>query len=238
MSLEKELFCLDLKKKNNMAYFKIVLLIMAVLLLNKQMVIAKNNRQFVTGKEWVKYSKAYDYTENYKTQKKSKNLSANKKFALPSFFSFFPYIVYILVALLVITIIAIIVMLILDILKHSKETLSNTKKYNVTTYENIENADFENDLQQILSKGLYKQALRIKYLIVLKTLTSRQLIAWKIDKTNGNYLQEMYGKNGFDTFRNITISFERVWYGDIQITEKEYLQLIPIFDQIDLIACQ
>ena len=238
MNLERDLFYLALKGKNKMRYCKVLIFLLVFLLLNKQLVFAESSHQFIKRTEWVKYAKTYDYSEHFKTTKEAKKSTPKKHMEMPSFFSGLPIFVYLLVIVLIIVIIALIVILILGLVKQSNETLSKTSPYRVSTYENIENADLDTDLQHLLSLGLYKEALRIRYLIVLKTLNKNRLVIWKMDKTNGNYLQEMHGKKGFDIFRKLTISFERAWYGDMQITEKEYLHIIPVFDQIYTIAEQ
>ena len=61
-------------------------------------------------------------------------------------------------------------------------------------------------------------------------------MVWKKDKTNGSYVAEMHGKEGFDLFRLLTISFERAWYGEKEIGESEYHMIIPLFDQINKIV--
>jgi hypothetical protein len=46
----------------------------------------------------------------------------------------------------------------------------------------------------------------------------------------------MFGKVGFDLFRMLTLNFERVWYGEKEVNENDYLNLIPVFDQINSIV--
>lgn len=91
--------------------------------------------------------------------------------------------------------------------------------------EHIHDVDLRSFLQNALKDGNYKLAVRIYYLILIKELSDSSLISWKKQKTNGEYLSEMYGDNLFETFRNNTVLFERIWYGDIEIDNKNYLQV-------------
>jgi hypothetical protein len=217
-----------------MIYRKTVLLILSILFFSNAGVMGNNNEPFVTHNQWSGLSKSYDYSEHYKSPKESKKSKPHAPPAL-SFLSKLSWVVYVLVAIIVILLVTLIVMLIVGLLKQSGEKLSKTSIYKASTYIDIDSADLENDLQKALSYRLFKEAVRIQYLILIRTLNRQKLVIWKIDKTNGGYLREMYGKKGFDVFRRLTLYFEQVWYGDREITEKDYLNLIPVFDKINLI---
>lgn len=97
--------------------------------------------------------------------------------------------------------------------------------------ENIHESDLERALRLALEKQDYRMAIRIYYLIIIKELSIRHWIIWKRDKTNGEYVREMSARNEYEQFRNITIDFDRVWYGDISVGEAEYQVLHPRFRQ-------
>ena len=61
-------------------------------------------------------------------------------------------------------------------------------------------------------------------------MSNSNLIDWKKQKTNGEYLSEMYGKPLFENFRNSTNLFERVWYGDIEIDQNKFNIAKQLFD--------
>ena len=97
--------------------------------------------------------------------------------------------------------------------------------------ENIHESDLERALRLALEKGDFRMAIRVYYLIIIKELSLRQWINWKKDKTNGQYVREMFGRDEYQQFRSITLDFDRVWYGDIQVGETEYQLLHPRFQQ-------
>lgn len=91
--------------------------------------------------------------------------------------------------------------------------------------EHIHEVNLRSFLENVLKEGNYKLAVRIYYLILIKELSESNLIRWKKQKTNGEYLSEMFGDNLFESFRNNTVLFERIWYGDIEIDNNNYLQV-------------
>ena len=100
--------------------------------------------------------------------------------------------------------------------------------------ENLEDVELEDPIQQAIAAGNYPLAVRLYYLAILKDLSLNKKIKWKKDKTNGEYLRELAGTNIFEEFQKITLVFERIWYGkmelsqaDFQKVEKLFLKLIP-----------
>ena len=70
-------------------------------------------------------------------------------------------------------------------------------------------------------------AVRLYYLSVLKELSVKNHIRWKRDKTNGAYLRELAGSPLFGTVQEVTLIFERVWYGKVELAK-------PDFDQLEI----
>lgn len=95
--------------------------------------------------------------------------------------------------------------------------------------ENLEESDLERLLRISMEQGDYKTAIRVYYLSVLKSLSLSGLIKWKKDKTNADYLKEMMSDTRFEDFRMATFAYEKVWYGDMEITSKDHDQLAPLF---------
>lgn len=92
--------------------------------------------------------------------------------------------------------------------------------------ENLDKTDLEKLLDNALSQNDYKSAVRIYYLMVLKSMWQKKLLHWRKEKTNGDYLAELYGGSWFDNFRTSTLHFETTWYGnrDLRAPDFEKLQ--------------
>jgi Domain of unknown function (DUF4129) len=56
------------------------------------------------------------------------------------------------------------------------------------------------------------------------------LIAWKKDKTNRDYLNEIRGRNNYNDFRQLTLVYEIVWYGDTPVKQEEFSNVHRLFN--------
>jgi hypothetical protein len=133
----------------------------------------------------------------------------------------------------------VITVLILVLLKlFSGNTVNNNKIKPATVFnideleENLQDTDLYLLLEKALTGRSFRLAIRIYYLIIIKELSLKQLIVWKKNKTNNEYIRELNNTPFYDEFRLITIAFERIWYGDSEIQEKDYDKLIPMFKKM------
>ncbi len=169
--------------------------------------------------EWKKLSDGVSYTETYKERDVDfKENKTGKKQSID--LSPLKVIIWVVIITLLLALLYVILRNILGNIDF------NFKKKTYITFENVEDHVDEADLDALLKKALdekmYFIALRIQYLIVLKNLNERKLIVWKKNKTNGSYLSEMIGNIFYDDFATLTYIFEKVWYGDIKITQTDY----------------
>jgi hypothetical protein len=99
--------------------------------------------------------------------------------------------------------------------------------------ENIEQIDVTTPLQKALAEGNFKLATRLYFLDLLKRLHEGGYIAWKKDKTNRDYLMELYAKAFcYDEIRKLTLAYELVWYGEHTLPNENYQKLFAEFESI------
>jgi hypothetical protein len=91
--------------------------------------------------------------------------------------------------------------------------------------ENLHEAELEGHIRQAAAAGDFALAVRLYYLAILKELSLKKLIKWKKDKTNGEYLRELAGTQLFSTVQELTLIFERVWYGKMPLQEGDFAQV-------------
>jgi hypothetical protein len=193
----------------------------------------KGEKLFIHKQQWKELSKNYDYTETYKTPKPKQRKEPRFKSNIFPFFTS-SWIAYVLAGIVIAALLLLIIFLIVSIYKESsKEKILKKEVIEGANIENIENIDLESILNKAIAEGLFKLAIRIRYLILLRTLNRLNLVVWKRDKTNGNYLNEMYGKKGFELFKRVTINFERIWYGEKDTDVTEYQKLTLLFEQVN-----
>ena len=101
---------------------------------------------------------------------------------------------------------------------------------NVDAY--IHETDLERFLREAMTVGNYALAIRLYYLQTIKLLSEKDLIKWSREKTNRDYLREMKDHRLGREFREVTRTFERVWYGNEPLDEIGFKTLEPGFKQI------
>jgi hypothetical protein len=100
--------------------------------------------------------------------------------------------------------------------------------------ENIEEVDIDGLLRKALADGDLRAAVRVHYLMLLKKLNEVGLIAWKKDKTNRDYLSELYGRNDcYDDVRKLTLAYELVWYGERSVSRDSFDRISGEFASVN-----
>jgi hypothetical protein len=87
---------------------------------------------------------------------------------------------------------------------------------------NIHGVDFKTRITEAVRIGDYRTAVRLHFLSILKQLSDKEKINWRIDKTNHDYYLELSGSEYQQEFFETAFMYEYVWYGDFKITEGEY----------------
>lgn len=79
--------------------------------------------------------------------------------------------------------------------------------------------DYETEIHKAISQKNYRLGIRLLYLQVLKNLSEKGLIQYKQEKTNREYLNQVYQTRYYNEFFKLTRYFEYVWYGKQEVTE-------------------
>ena len=99
--------------------------------------------------------------------------------------------------------------------------------------ENIEELDIQALLERAINVGDFKLAVRLYYLRLLKKLHEQNVIVWKKDKTNRDYLSELFSRDFFfDEINRLTLSYESVWYGDHMLRSESFRTLTDRFESL------
>ena len=93
----------------------------------------------------------------------------------------------------------------------------------------VSESELERLLREAIEKEDYKEAVRIYYVSILLGLSERNMITWRKEKTNREYLMELSALAQYPVFRDLTLLFERIWYGDIELAETDYVRVEPLF---------
>ncbi|MEO6524735.1 MAG: DUF4129 domain-containing protein [Mucilaginibacter sp.] len=97
--------------------------------------------------------------------------------------------------------------------------------------ENIHEISFDEAIEGALAIKNYRLAVRLLYLRCLKQLSDNNLIHWKIDKTNTDYLNELTNEEQRRQFVLVTRQFEYIWYGDFPVDSHSFENINSIFQE-------
>jgi len=115
-------------------------------------------------------------------------------------------------------------------LKIKKERLQTD---DIDKVGNIEDVDIQTLLGRARTDGDFRVAVRLYYLGLLKRLHELNVIAWKKDKTNRDYLLELFSKDFYyDDVRQLTNSYEAVWYGEHIVGADAFRRLLAQFEKV------
>lgn len=98
--------------------------------------------------------------------------------------------------------------------------------------EDISELDIQALLMEAIAQNNFRLAVRLYYLGLLKNLDEARFIQWKKDKTNREYLSELSQHDCYQDARKLTLAYERVWYGEYQVSEMSFRELADAFKDI------
>jgi hypothetical protein len=102
------------------------------------------------------------------------------------------------------------------------------KKKNLDSSESLEDIytiDYENLIADAIANSNYRYAIRLNYLRTLKKLSDKEIINWRIDKTNREFVKEIKANKLKSKFETMTLNFENIWYGGFAIDLEGYSEL-------------
>lgn len=141
----------------------------------------------------------------------------------------FPYII----------VFAIIIIVILLLLKNDVRAVFYGKSASVAIDfkefdEDIHNLNFEQLISDAIVKKDYRKAIRLHFLKLLKELTDKNLITWQIDKTNNDYSIELSKSQFSSKFKELSLMYEYIWYGDFPLDESNFKTSIAKFKEFKI----
>ncbi|MDX2301482.1 MAG: hypothetical protein NW226_01725 [Microscillaceae bacterium] len=170
---------------------------------------------------WQKLTKNLDYTKE--TPSKKADTKRQPEFEFFKFKLSDPMKVILFTGLIVV-----LAFLVIWIVSSNTQVKIKTKDFKVDFLENAQVTEISIEtlrehLEAELKSGNYRVALRIYYLLIIKTLHDKGLILWKKEKTNRQYILELKGQPHDVDFAYLTRTYEMIWYGD-KFFEPTYMQ--------------
>ena len=183
-------------------------------------------------KKWEKLTKNIEYVEREKKPKEAKKNNKQVGKVYPNF----PLLDSgIFTALFYLLVIGILGFLLFKLFSNNSVSVKKIDPITQVPFnvindeENIHEANFDRILQEALQQREYRLAIRVHYLIALKELSNQQLINWKKDTTNSEYIKQLNEKPLLNLFKKITTIYEKVWFRETELDESNYYIVLPAF---------
>jgi hypothetical protein len=88
--------------------------------------------------------------------------------------------------------------------------------------EIVTKSELDIRLENALINENYRECIRIYFTLILQLLIARELIKWKREKTNHEYLFEMQRGNTKKSFADCIRIFDLVWYGEYELDKSRF----------------
>ncbi|NNL81181.1 MAG: DUF4129 domain-containing protein [Flavobacteriaceae bacterium] len=96
---------------------------------------------------------------------------------------------------------------------------------------NIQAADFKNLIMQAEKNNNFRLAIRYYYLWLLKSLNSKAIIHYDVEKTNSDYRDEIQSEQLRSAFDYTSYLYNYIWYGEFDVTEVQFRQAKTAFNR-------
>lgn len=93
--------------------------------------------------------------------------------------------------------------------------------------------DYSKLIMQATGNKNYRLATRYHYLQTLQKLALKNAIQFAPEKTNHQYIVELFGKPYKDEFISLTLHYEYAWYGGFDLTEVIFAKIQNNFKQFN-----
>ena len=103
----------------------------------------------------------------------------------------------------------------------------------VAETEDIFAINYQREIDRSVEAGNYRLAVRLMFLRLLKNLSDRNIIQYKPDNTNLDYLMQLRAGNMYGDFFRLTRNYEYCWYGQFQIDKGKFEVIKKDFDVFD-----
>ena len=97
--------------------------------------------------------------------------------------------------------------------------------------EDIFAINYQKEIDKAAMQGNHRLAVRLMYLRLLKNMSEKNIIQYKQDKTNLDYLLQLHPTAYYKDFFRLTRNYEYSWYGLFEVSEGAYKIIRNDFEQ-------
>jgi len=119
-----------------------------------------------------------------------------------------------------------------SLFRKAGKSLSSAEEGDIET-DNIFEINYQREIEKAASNGNYRFAVRLMFLRALKNLSDKKVIQYKQDRTNFDYLMQLYSTRYYTDFFRLTRNYEYSWYGQFAIEPEKYTIIKNDFENFD-----
>jgi hypothetical protein len=99
--------------------------------------------------------------------------------------------------------------------------------------EDIFAINYQKEIDKAAASKNYRLAIRLMFLRLLKNMAERNIIQYKQDRTNFDYLLQLSASKHYHDFFRITRNYEYSWYGKFDVSDEAYELIRRDFEQFN-----
>lgn len=103
-----------------------------------------------------------------------------------------------------------------------KKTKQDTDKMVKPADEELDAETYHQQIEQAISSGKFRTAVRLLYLQTLRVLVDKEIITYGREKTNAAYLRSLASTPWYKAFAALTLDYEYIWYGEVPVNDEQF----------------
>lgn len=93
--------------------------------------------------------------------------------------------------------------------------------------------NYQKEIDKAVSMDNYRLAVRLMFLRLLRNLSDKNVIEYKQDSTNFDYMMQLRSTGLYPDFFRLTRNYEYSWYGQFEIDKEKYSVIKNEFENFD-----
>jgi hypothetical protein len=99
--------------------------------------------------------------------------------------------------------------------------------------EDIFDINYQKEIDKAINVRDYRLAIRLMFLRLLTELSQKKIIEYKQERTNFDYLSQLYSTRHYNDFFRLTRNYEYAWYGKFDVTPETFGIIINEFENFN-----
>ncbi|MDP9229802.1 MAG: hypothetical protein M3O67_03900, partial [Bacteroidota bacterium] len=99
--------------------------------------------------------------------------------------------------------------------------------------ENIFEINYENEIHKAIRIGNYRLAVRLMFLRLLTNMAQKNIIQYKQERTNFDYLLQLHNTRYYKDFFRLTRNYEYTWYGKFDVSNEAFTIIKNDFEKFN-----